>query len=63
MFKCNDDLPPGVSLFRVGHGVGRSAERVESIDHRGYFSSRDQFSKRRKIVSIDVRNEEFELLS
>jgi hypothetical protein len=63
LFKCDDDLRPGVSLFCVGHGVGRSAQRVASIDHRDHFSSRDQFSKRRQVFSIDIRNEEFEVLS
>ena len=61
LFKCDDDLRPGVSLFCVGHGVGRSAQWVASIDHRGHFSSRDQFSNvvRSSRLMFAMRNLKF----
>lgn len=62
IFKCDNDLCPGVSLFCVGHGVGGFVQWVASIYHWHYFSSRNEFSKPREIVSIDIGNEKFEVL-
>jgi hypothetical protein len=63
LLECDDNFRPGVSFFCVSHGVGRFTERVASIDYRDYFSVGDQFSKGHQVVSIDICNDEFEVLS
>ena len=53
---------PCVTFFYISDGVGSSNQGVASVDYRSYFSRVDQFAKGGQVASIDIRNEEFELL-
>src|SRR5205823_2437278 len=63
LLECDQHFRPGVPFFYVSDGLGGLRQRVASVDHRGYFSGLDQSAEGRQVVSIDIRNEEFELLS
>ena len=60
LLNRDDYFRAGVTFFDVSDRVGGLRQLIASVDHRSYFPGLDQFAKSRQVVSIDVRNEEFE---